>query len=158
MSHEGENAIDRMYKLERFGQKNNKGFYRYETDKRGKPAKLADEAVDEILEDIMAERREFNHAEIIERMMIPLCIETARCLEDNIVASPAEADMALIYGIGFPPFRGGASHYMDHLGMAEFCAMAEKYAQLGPLYHPTEKMKSMAANGEKYVPLTGGSK
>ena len=158
MSHEGENAIDRMFKLERFGQKNSKGFYRYEADKRGKPAKLPDEAVDGILADIIDDKREFDDAEIIERMMIPLCIETARCIEDNIVASPAEADMALIYGIGFPPFRGGALHYMDHLGMAEFCAMAEKYTQLGPLYQPTEKMKSMATSGEKYVQLTGGSK
>jgi len=158
MSHKGENAIDRMFKLERFGQKNNKGFYRYEADKRGKPAKLPDEAVDEILAEVMADRREFDDVEIIERMMIPLCIETARCIEDNIVATPAEADMALVYGIGFPPFRGGALHYMDHLGLAEFCAMAEKYAQLGPLYQPTEKMKSMAANGDKYVQSTGGSK
>ena len=158
MSHQGENAIDRMFKLERFGQKNNKGFYRYEADKRGKPAKLDDETVDELLKDIIAERRAFSDTEIIERMMIPLCIETARCLEDNIVASTAEADMALIYGIGFPPFRGGALHYMDHLGLAEFCQMTEKYAQLGPLYQPTETMKSMAASGEKYTPSNGGSK
>jgi len=158
MSHEGENVIDRMYKLERFGQKNGKGFYRYEPDKRGKPAKLHDEEVDELLADIVADAGEFSDADIIERMMIPLCIETARCLEENIVASPAEADMALIYGIGFPPFRGGAMHYMDRLGLDVFCQMAEKHAALGPLYHPTEKMKSMATNGETYVQSTGGSK
>ena len=158
MNHEGENAIDRMYKLERFGQKNDKGFYRYEPDKSGKPAKLQDEEVDELLRDIVADTGEFSDADIIERMMIPLCIETARCLEENIVASPAEADMALIYGIGFPPFRGGALHYMDRLGMAAFCQMTEKHAALGPLYHPTENMKSMAANGETYLQSTGGSK
>lgn len=158
MSHEGENAIDCMFMLQRFGQKNNQGFYRYEPDKRGKPTKLIDESVDELLKNITGEKREFSNEEIIERMMIPLCIETVRCLEENIVASPAEADMALIYGIGFPPFRGGALHYLDHLGLDVFCEMAAKYEQLGALYQPTDKMKSMAASGEKYTQPAGSSK
>ncbi|EAR63104.1 fatty acid oxidation complex subunit alpha FadB [Neptuniibacter caesariensis] len=150
MTHEGENAIDRMYKLERFGQKNSKGFYRYELDRKGKPKKLADEEVPALLADVVAEPREFSDEEIIARMMIPLCIETVRCLEDGIVATPAEADMGLIYGIGFPPFRGGALHYLDQMGLDKFCEMAKQYEALGPLYQPTEKMKQMAASGEKY--------
>lgn len=150
MSHDNESVIDRMFKLERFGQKNNQGFYRYEADRRGKPQKLADETVPGLLEGVIGSRREFSDEEIIERMMIPLCIETARCVEEGIVASAAEADMGLIYGIGFPPFRGGAMHYMDQIGMAAFCEMAERYAALGPLYQPTEKMKAMAATGETW--------
>lgn len=152
MSHEGENVIDRMFSLERFGQKNSKGFYRYELDRKGKPKKIVDEEVPAMLDGIAKETREFTDEEIIERMMIPLCIETVRCLEDGIVASPAEADMGLIYGIGFPPFRGGALHYLDQIGLAEFCAMAQKYEGLGPLYQPTDKMKQMAAAGETYFP------
>ncbi|WP_299183767.1 fatty acid oxidation complex subunit alpha FadB [uncultured Neptuniibacter sp.] len=150
MTHEGENAIDRMYKLERFGQKNSKGFYRYELDRKGKPKKLVDEEVPALLADVVAESREFTDEEIIERMMIPLCIELVRCLEDGIVATPAEADMGLIYGIGFPPFRGGALHYLDQMGLDNFCEMTKKYDALGPLYQPTEKMKQMAAAGGKY--------
>ncbi len=150
MAHEGTSVIDRMFSLERFGQKNSQGFYRYELDRKGKPKKLVDEAVSGLLADVIGESREFSDAEIIERMMIPLCIETVRCLEEGIVASPAEADMALIYGIGFPPFRGGVFHYLDEMGMAEFCAMASKYADLGPLYQPTEQMLAMAENGSKY--------
>jgi 3-hydroxyacyl-CoA dehydrogenase / enoyl-CoA hydratase / 3-hydroxybutyryl-CoA epimerase / enoyl-CoA isomerase len=155
MSHQGENAIDRMFALERFGQKNSKGFYLYETDKRGKLQKHNDEAVDELLSPVTGEIKQFSDEEIIARMMIPLCIETARCLEENIVASPSEADMALIYGIGFPPFRGGALYYMDQMGLDQFCNMAEEYLQLGPLYQPTEKMKAMAGSGDKYFQQEG---
>ncbi len=155
MSHEGENAIDRMYANQRFGQKNDKGFYRYELDKKGKQKKINDEAVDALLKDVTGEIKEFGDEEIIERMMIPLCIETVRCIEENIVASPAEADMALIYGIGFPPFRGGALHYLDQMGLDRFCQMAEKYAHLGPLYQPTENMQSMAASGAKFFQQEG---
>lgn len=150
MEHEGENAIDRMYALERFGQKNSKGFYRYELDRKGKPKKLVDDAVPGLLAEVLGPAREFSDEEIIARMMIPLCIETVRCLEDGIVASPAEADMGLIYGIGFPPFRGGALHYLDSMGLAAFCELAANYEHLGPLYQPTEKMKQMAAAGETY--------
>jgi len=155
MSHEGENTIDRMYAKERYGQKNDKGFYCYELDKRGKQKKINDETVDELLKGVTGISKEFSDQDIIERMMIPLCVETVRCVEEDIVASPAEADMALIYGIGFPPFRGGALHYMDQLGLDQFCNMAKKYEHLGPLYHPTEKMKSMAASGAKFFQQEG---
>lgn len=158
MSHEGSNAIDRMFELERYGQKNNKGFYLYETDRKGKPKKINDEEVDGLLAEVVGEAREFSDDEIIERMMIPLCIETIRCLEDGIVASPAEADMALIYGIGFPPFRGGVFHYLDKIGLAAFNEMAAKYADLGELYNPTPKMIEMAASGEKYLAQNEGEK
>ena len=67
-----------------------------------------------------------------------------------IVETAAEADMGLIYGIGFPPFRGGALRYIDSIGVAEFVAMADKYADLGPLYHPTAKLREMAANGQRF--------
>ena len=83
-------------------------------------------------------------------MMIPMIIETARCLEDGIVDTVNEADMGLIFGLGFPPFHGGALRYADTLGLATVCQIADKYAHLGPLYVPTDKMREMAANGETY--------
>jgi 3-hydroxyacyl-CoA dehydrogenase/enoyl-CoA hydratase/3-hydroxybutyryl-CoA epimerase/enoyl-CoA isomerase len=150
MTHEGENAIDRLFRLERFGQKNSKGFYAYAPDRHGKTRKQVDETVFAALDGAVGAAREFSDEEIIERMMIPLCIETVRCLEDKIVASAAAADMGLIYGIGFPPFRGGALYYLDQLGLANFCAMAAKYADLGPLYQPTQRMQQMAERGETY--------
>ncbi len=62
----------------------------------------------------------------------------------------AEADMGLVYGIGFPPFRGGALRYIDAVGVAEFVALADHYAELGPLYQPTEKLRAMAQNGQRF--------
>jgi 3-hydroxyacyl-CoA dehydrogenase/enoyl-CoA hydratase/3-hydroxybutyryl-CoA epimerase/enoyl-CoA isomerase len=61
-----------------------------------------------------------------------------------------EADMALIMGLGFPPYRGGALRYADTIGLAALCEAADKYAHLGKLYHPTETMRKMAAAGETY--------
>ncbi|QQN51038.1 fatty acid oxidation complex subunit alpha FadB [Stutzerimonas balearica] len=143
-------AVDVMYDANRLGQKNGKGFYAYEMDKKGKPKKVVDPEAYELLKPVVAETRELSDEDIINYMMIPLCLETVRCLEDGIVETAAEADMGLIYGIGFPPFRGGALRYIDSIGVAEFVAMADKYADLGPLYHPTAKLREMAANGQRF--------
>lgn len=143
-------AVDALYEAKRLGQKNGKGFYVYETDKKGKPKKVADTETYALLKPVVYEQRDFTDDEIVQRMMIPLCLETVRCLEDGIVESAAEADMGLIYGIGFPPFRGGALRYIDSLGVAEFVALADQYADLGPLYHPTEKLREMARNGQSF--------
>jgi 3-hydroxyacyl-CoA dehydrogenase/enoyl-CoA hydratase/3-hydroxybutyryl-CoA epimerase/enoyl-CoA isomerase len=150
MKEERKTAVDALYDANRLGQKNGKGFYSYETDKRGKPKKVADAAIQEVLAPIVYEQREVTDEDIINALMIPLCLETVRCLEDGIVETAAEADMGLIYGIGFPPFRGGALRYIDSIGVAEFVALADKYADLGALYHPTAKLREMAAKGQKF--------
>ncbi|MFJ2970181.1 fatty acid oxidation complex subunit alpha FadB [Pseudomonas fulva] len=150
MKDERRSAIDALYDANRLGQKNGKGFYAYETDKRGKPKKVADAGVLEVLKPIVYEQREVSDEDIVNWMMIPLCLETVRCLEDGIVETAAEADMGLVYGIGFPPFRGGALRYIDTLGVAEFVALADRYADLGPLYHPTAKLREMAKTGQRF--------
>ncbi|MEL0618630.1 fatty acid oxidation complex subunit alpha FadB [Cobetia marina] len=151
MAREGKTAIQVMYDNKRLGQKNDLGFYRYEEDRKGKPKKLPDEAAQALVSEVVSETREFSDDDIIARMMVPLCMETIRCLEDDIVATPAEADMALIYGIGFPPFRGGALRYVDAMGVAEFVALADNLAdELGPLYRPTEALRERAKRGDAF--------
>ncbi|WP_302139072.1 fatty acid oxidation complex subunit alpha FadB [Halomonas alkalicola] len=144
-------AIQAMFENDRLGQKSDRGFYAYEEDRKGKPKKVSDEAAIALVKSVAKESREFSDEEIISRMMVPLCLETVRCLEDGIVGTPAEADMALIYGIGFPPFRGGALRYVDAMGVAAFVKLADGLAEeLGPLYAPTEKLREMAAAGETF--------
>ncbi|MBR2514996.1 MAG: fatty acid oxidation complex subunit alpha FadB [Halomonas sp.] len=151
MARDGKTAIQVMYDNKRLGQKNDKGFYAYEEDKKGKPKKVTDEQAYALVKEVVKEQKEFTDEDIIARMMVPLCLETVRCLEDGIVETPAEADMALIYGIGFPPFRGGALRYIDAMGVAEFVKLAENLAdELGPLYAPTEKLRQMAQNNEQF--------
>ncbi|QJQ93985.1 MULTISPECIES: fatty acid oxidation complex subunit alpha FadB [Halomonadaceae] len=151
MARDGKSAIQVMYDNQRLGQKNDKGFYKYEEDRKGKPKKVSDEEAYALVKQVMKEQKEFSDEEIIARMMVPLCMETVRCLEDGIVDTPAEADMALIYGIGFPPFRGGALRYVDAMGVDAFVVLAERLAdELGALYAPTEKLRAMAKSGETF--------
>ncbi|MFL1485036.1 fatty acid oxidation complex subunit alpha FadB [Marinobacter sp. LN3S78] len=150
MKTDWKSGIDVMYENDRYGQKNGKGFYAYEEDKKGKQKKVVDEETYKLLEPVVKDKKDLTDEDIIARMMIPLCMETVRCLEDGIVEEPADADMGLIYGIGFPPFRGGALRYIDDMGVDKFVELADKYADLGPLYHPTDKLREMAKNGETF--------
>lgn len=153
MKKEFKDAIEALYEQKRYGQKNGKGFYAYSQDKKGKPKKDADPAAMEIIKSTGAGSKEFDKQDIIDRMMIPMLIETVRCLEEKIVATPSEADMGLVYGIGFPPFRGGALKYLDTIGLDKFIARAEQFKDLGKLYEPTETMRDMAKKGQKYYSL-----
>ena len=139
-----------MYNDERYGQKNGKGFYEYGTDKRGRPTKNAAERAYELITSQAAQTQEFDKDEIIARLMIPMANETIRCLEEGIVGSAAEADMALLYGIGFPPFRGGVFRWIETMGVDKFVELADKYAHLGPLYEVTDGTRDMAAQGKSY--------
>ncbi|QSX30125.1 fatty acid oxidation complex subunit alpha FadB [Shewanella cyperi] len=150
MGKNGKDAIDVMYEAQRLGQKNGKGFYQYSVDKRGKPKKEQDVVAYELLQAAFGEQKSFEADEIIARTMIPMIIETVRCLEEGIIASPAEGDMGLVYGLGFPPFRGGVFRYLDTMGLANFVALADKYAHLGGLYQVTDAMRDLAANNGSY--------
>ena len=145
-------SIAALFEANRLGQKNGVGFYKYEVDKKGKPAKKADPATLEVLKSVVADSKPFEDQEIVDRMMLALCNETVRCLEDNIVATPAEADVAMIMGIGFPPFRGGPCRYIDQVGLDNYLALCEKYAYLGKAYEAPQKIRDMAAKGETFYP------
>ena len=144
-------AIELLYENKRLGQKNGVGFYKYEMDKRGKPKKVADEATYELLKTTTdSDKQTFDDQAIIDRTMLAFCNETVRCLEDNIVSTPSEADMAMIMGVGFPPFRGGPCRYIDQMGLDNYLALCEKYAYLGKAYEAPQKIRDMAAAGETF--------
>ncbi len=139
-----------MYEEKRFGQKNGKGFFDYEIDKKGKPKKIVNLAVYDIIAKVVKQKVEVSDEDIIMRMMIPMIIESARCLEDKIVNTATEVDMGLLLGLGFPPFRAGALKYADSIGLAKLEAESKKYAHLGKLYEFTPKMSEMAKNNQKF--------
>jgi 3-hydroxyacyl-CoA dehydrogenase / enoyl-CoA hydratase / 3-hydroxybutyryl-CoA epimerase / enoyl-CoA isomerase len=143
-----------MFENERFGQKNGRGYYAYEADKKGRPKKILDEEVTALLAPIVDGDETLSDEAIVDSMMIPMCLEAVRCFEDGIAASATDIDLSLIYGIGFPPFRGGALHYIDDFGIDKFVARADELAAaVGPLkamYLPTEKLREMAASGDAF--------
>ena len=142
--------VSTLYSNERFGQKNAKGFYDHGKDKRGRPSKVPAPVAYELFAANCGDKKDFSSDEIIARLMIPMVNEVIRCLEEGVVDTAAEADMGLIYGIGFPPFRGGPIRYLETLGLDNFIAMADKYAHLGEIYQVTDGLREMAKSGKSY--------
>lgn len=150
MNPDYKSATTVMFENNRLGQKNGAGFYKYELDKKGKPKKSVDTTTYELLKAVQDGNVDFDEQEIIDRLMVAFCTETVRCLEDSIVASAGEADMAMLMGLGFPPFRGGPCRYIDQVGVKEFVALCDKYAHLGKAYEAPQMLRDMAERGESF--------
>jgi len=150
MRYSFKSAMQVLFEAGQLGQKTGSGFYRYAADGAGRLQKQVDEDILARLRVVQGPARHFTAAEIVERMMLAICLETARCLEDGIVDTAAEADMGLVLGLGFPRFRGGALRYIDSMGARSFCAMADRHAALGPLYSPSAGLRAMAAADSRF--------
>lgn len=150
MGYKEKNVMELIYENKRFGQKNGLGFYEYEMDKKGKPVKKVNPAIYELIKPVVKRQLEVTDEEIVMRMMIPMIVESARCLEDKIVGSATEVDMGLLLGLGFPPFRAGALKFADTVGLKKLEEESKKYHNYGGCYDFTPMMKSMAAENKTY--------
>jgi len=150
MGHDGEPIMEALLASGALGQKNGKGFYEYGQDASGRRSKLPAAAAHALIAERVLERVEVSDEDIVDRLMLPLCLEAVRCLEDGIVETPEEIDMGLLLGIGFPRFRGGALRYIDTLGLEVFARKAETHARHGGLYRLPEGFRARLGAGRKY--------
>ena len=137
-----------LVKAGRLGQKSGAGFFSYAKGSRGQD----DPAFAAILEKVRTGKRAFTQEEITDRLFLPMLVEASRVLSDGIVRSPADVDMGLILGIGFPAFRGGILRWADSQGLGKVLEKLKKYESLGPRFQPTEAMRKLAAEGKGFYP------
>ena len=150
MKHDGKTAIEGMVEAGRLGQKNGKGFYLWKPEKKGPPKKSSDPEAKALVASLASGSSNRTDGEILERTMLPMLFEGSRCLEEGIVGSPVEADVALLYGLGFPPFRGGLFHWADTTGIETLVRASEHHRRLGGLYRPTKQLEDLAATGRGF--------
>jgi 3-hydroxyacyl-CoA dehydrogenase/enoyl-CoA hydratase/3-hydroxybutyryl-CoA epimerase/enoyl-CoA isomerase len=144
-------AVELLLEHKRLGQKSGSGFYRYGQDARGKPAKQDDEATAGLLAALQPQGvRAFSDQDIVERLMLPLVLEAARCLEEGVADSAIEVDMSLVLGLGFPRHLGGALHWADTQGLAGIVRRCEALGGLSALYAPGEGLRRLAAAGGRF--------
>ena len=140
--------VDDLVKAGRLGVKSGAGFRKFNA--KGKPE--ADPAIVSFLEKHKRGDRVPTEPEITDRMFLAMLLEATRTLEEGIVRSPADVDMGLILGIGFPPFKGGILRWADSLGAAKVVEMLGKYSSLGKRFEPTESLKKLASEGGLFYP------
>ncbi|HEV3157075.1 MAG TPA: 3-hydroxyacyl-CoA dehydrogenase NAD-binding domain-containing protein [Candidatus Baltobacteraceae bacterium] len=141
----------RLVNVKRLGQKNGKGFYRYESGSR--EAQIDPEVEAIIREEsrrLDIDRRKIDDQEIIDRCVFALINVGARLLEEGIALRPGDIDVVWIYGYGFPPHRGGPMWYADRLGLGTVLArMREFEKRFGMTWKPAPLLLSSANAGTR---------
>lgn len=138
--------LDELVKAGRLGQKTGAGFYGYAKGPKG----IDDPAFDAILQKIRKGQRKIPMEEITERLFLPMLTEASRILMEGIVREPADVDMGLILGIGFPAFKGGLLRWADGIGLPKVLLLLKKYASFGRRFEPTEQMQKLATAGKGF--------
>ncbi|HEX9940515.1 MAG TPA: 3-hydroxyacyl-CoA dehydrogenase NAD-binding domain-containing protein [Thermoanaerobaculia bacterium] len=141
-------VLERMVADQRLGRKSRRGFYLYEEKEGGKGEKRVDEAVYRLLG---WREKPLDDQEIVERCWLQMLNETARCMEEGILTNPADVDIGVIFGFGFPPFRGGLLREADRHGLAWVVDRLDGYAaKHGERLRPAALLREMAARGARF--------
>jgi 3-hydroxyacyl-CoA dehydrogenase / enoyl-CoA hydratase / 3-hydroxybutyryl-CoA epimerase len=138
-------AMVALVKDGRLGRKAKKGFYTYDGKK-----KVVDGTVYAVLPGT-TKRRPVTREEVVERCVYPLVNEAVRCLEEGILRSARDGDIGAVFGLGFPPFRGGPFRFVDAFGAAALASRLESLAsKLWPRFEPAVLLREKAAKGERF--------
>ena len=132
----------------RLGQKSGAGFRKHGSKSKPSP----DPAFAAILETHRTGGPTPGDDQISDRLFLPMLLEATRILEEQIVREPADVDMGLILGVGFPPFKGGILRWSDAEGAGSIVDRATRFAPLGKRYEPTETSIRQARTGETFYP------
>ncbi|WP_414070678.1 fatty acid oxidation complex subunit alpha FadJ [Rahnella rivi] len=144
-------GFDAVLKDDRKGRKNGKGFYLYAQKGRMAKKKQVDPAVYRLLN--VTPKVQQPETEIAQRCVMLMLNEAVRCLDEKVIRSARDGDLGAVFGIGFPPFRGGPFRYIDTLGAANVVKTLEQLAQrYGEHFTPCEGLVLRAANGGLFYP------
>ena len=132
---QGAMVVDTLLAAGYGGKKGGKGFYSYNKKDKGK---VVDDAVYKLLG--VSPNQSLKSEDIVMRCILPLLNEAAYCLDEKVINSARDGDIGSVFGIGFPPFRGGPFRYIDGLGASVM----------------VENLKALQdKHGERFAPATG---
>jgi 3-hydroxyacyl-CoA dehydrogenase/enoyl-CoA hydratase/3-hydroxybutyryl-CoA epimerase len=141
-------AMEKLIADDRKGRKNARGFYRYGKEAKGK---IVDDSVYAVLG--VTPTTTTPPEEMQMRCALVMVNEAVRCLEDGVLLSPRDGDVGAIFGLGFPPFRGGPFRFVDAVGADEVVRRLESYERrFGARFTPAPRLVEMAKSGKRFHP------
>ncbi|MBT4989815.1 MAG: fatty-acid oxidation protein subunit alpha [Rickettsiales bacterium] len=135
--------IIKIYKdFKLLGKKSGEGFYLYKSKNLISNDKIRQAC---------HSAKNFSKQIIIDRLILIMINEAAKCIEEKIVAKVEHLDMAMIMGTGFPAFRGGLLRYADNRGIANIVRELENFTRdVSARYKPTKLLIEMASNNQTF--------
>lgn len=143
-------AAQHLVDAGRLGQKSGKGFYVYSEKKKGRPER---EAFDKAVYAYFGgpERKPTDRRAAQERLGLVMVNEAVRCLEEGILETASDGDLGAVFGLGFPPFRGGPFMMIDLEGANSVASRLERLAERhGPRFAPAALLAEHARTGEPF--------
>ncbi|MEM7248844.1 MAG: 3-hydroxyacyl-CoA dehydrogenase NAD-binding domain-containing protein [Acidobacteriota bacterium] len=127
-------VLDQLVKAGRLGKKNGKGFYDYRKGRRRGPWSGLPDAENQ---------QEREHLQ--DRLILRMANEGLLCLEEQVAARPDDVDLATVFGLGFPPFRGGLHRHVETVGASRVRDRLLELAELeGPRFSPCTYLNQMS--------------
>ncbi|MGH7559593.1 MAG: 3-hydroxyacyl-CoA dehydrogenase NAD-binding domain-containing protein [Gemmatimonadales bacterium] len=138
-------GVARMVEAGRLGRKTGRGFYAYHEGHKTDP----DPAAYQLLG---VSPLASVDAGLVERRLVSIMLnEAALAFAEGVVRSARDGDLGAIYGIGYPPFRGGPLRYLDTIGAAQAVKTLEDLAaELGPRFEPAAVLVEQARSGGRF--------
>ena len=137
-------VLPALVKRNRLGWATKVGFYRY-ANVPG-PA-VEDGQFTKILRPYIRPRKPAESTNLMHRLLLPMVLEATRVLDDEVVSSPQEIDVGVVFGLAFPARRGGLCYWADQVGIKRIVELLRGYERLGKHMEPTDRLRQMAAHG-----------
>ena len=135
-----------MQSAKLLGRKSGAGFYSYE----GKSQTANDEINKWRQPAVIPSSAQDGGGDMANRLMFLMVNESARCLEEKVVASPEDADYGMNLGTGFPVWRGGPLRFAENFGLKKVVEEMESLARTNEKYVPCQVLKKHAQDGTKF--------
>jgi len=147
--------LSELIKAGHKGKKTNSGIYTYSTVK-GKSKKVLNEEAKKMLTKFHIEPQtsvastEDRQLRVVSRFVN----EALMCLQEQIISSPSDGDIASVFGLGFPPFWGGPFRFVDLYGAKKLVANMERYASAyqAEQFQPCQLLSDYAKSDKKFYP------
>ncbi|MBA3708023.1 MAG: enoyl-CoA hydratase/isomerase family protein [Planctomycetes bacterium] len=136
--------------LKLLGAKAKRGFYLHDDKKRRINPEIA-AGVKQVRDRLNISSRAIPADEVVDRCMLTMVNESARCIEEHVIAKAAFLDLAMVMGTGFPPQRGGPLHYADQLGLNVVVERLKRLQERhGERFKPADLLVTMAGRNERF--------